>query len=85
MKKIWAILLIVFVSFGIIFTGCTNPSSSEDNGPIEVSIFSRPVPERNGLNAEGKKVDWLDVTSFCCYYGAYDEKMNNYDVDICES
>ena len=86
MKELAIMLLALCLSLAVIFTGCNGVgSSSQESGPIEVSIFSRPLPERNGLTAEGKKVDWLDVSSFCCYYGAYDEKMNNYDVAICES
>ena len=86
MKKLAVMLLALCLSFTAIFMGCNGDgSSSQESGPIEVSIFSRPLPERNGLTAEGKKVDWLDVSSFCCYYGAYDEKMTNYDVAICES
>ena len=83
MKKLTALLLLICLFFT--FVACDQTSSEGAGGPVEISIFSRPLPERNGLTAEGKKVDWLDVSSFCCYYGAYDEKMTNYDVAICES
>ena len=87
MKKFAVALLALCLSFITLFIGCNNEesSSTQDDGTVEVSIFSRPLPERNGLNAQGKKVDWLDVSSFVCYYGQYDEKMTEFDVAICES
>lgn len=88
MKKFAVALLALLLSFATVFVGCGDngdSSSSQDEGVREVSIFSRPLPKRNGLNAQGKKVDWLDVSSFVCYYGQYDEKMTNFDVAICES
>ncbi len=87
MKVLSAILLTFCLTFCAVFAGCNETSNQDSLGleEVEVSIFSRPLPERNGLTEEGKKVDWLDVSSFCCYYGAYDEKMNNFDVAICES
>lgn len=81
MKSVLTFLLAVLLAFSCMgLVAC-----QQDGGTVEVSIFSRPLPERNGLNEDGKKVDWLDVSSFCCYYGAFDEKMTNYDVAICES
>lgn len=54
--------------------------------PRNISIFSRPLADRShGFTKAGKKVEWLDVESFSCYYGVYDQKQENYDVAICES
>lgn len=86
MKSLWVLLLTFCLTFCAIFTGCNNgDNSTVEVKEVEVSIFSRPLPERNGFTQDGKKVEWLDVSSFCCYYGAYDEKMTNFDVAICES
>lgn len=81
MKKIVSVIMAVCVA---LFCGLTVGCSAGDR-TVEVSIFSRPSAKRGSLTAEGKKVEWLDVESFCCYYGAYDQKMENYDVAICES
>ncbi len=81
-KKLILLLLLISLSVSSVFgTACDKPPA----GPQEISIFSRPVTERNGLNEDGKKCDWLDVASFSCYYGAYTEEMTNFDVAICES
>lgn len=76
MKRFVSALLAVCMIIGcVVLVGCAKPTS----------IFSRPLAKRDKLTADGKKVEWLDVASFCTYYGVYDEKMNNFDVAICES
>lgn len=81
MKKITSIITAVCAAVCCAFAvGCSDRTETE-----EISIFSRPSAARGSLTEDGKKVEWLDVESFCCYYGAYDEKMDNYDVAICES
>lgn len=81
MKRILSLIFAFLMVFALVACDQTPEGPLE----VEVSIFSRPLPERNGLNENGKKVDWLDVSSFCCYYGAYTDDMTAYDVAICES
>lgn len=72
MKKI----VLIFMMF-ILTLACT--SCGEDE---RVSIFSRPTVER----VEGKRKDWNDVSSFVCYYGAFDiEFQSLFDVIIMHS
>lgn len=48
----------------------------------QISIFSRPVVER----PEGGRKDWLDVSSFICYYGDFVyEVQSKFDVVIMHS
>ncbi len=85
MKHLIAFLTAILMAFSTtVLFACNKPTEPQIE-KVEVSIFSRPLAERNGLNAQGKKVDWLDVSSFCCYYGAFTQEMTNYDVAICES
>lgn len=85
MKHLIAFLTAVLTVFSIAGLAACTKSAESQIEKVEVSIFSRPLPERNGLNEQGKKVDWLDVSSFCCYYGAFTPEMTDYDVAICES
>lgn len=75
MKKLFSFLLIMLLAAGL-FAGC-----GEQVETVHKSIFSRPTVER----VPGVKKNWLDVDSFVCYYGAYTEDMNDFDVAICES
>ena len=50
-------------------------------GGGSLSIFSRPVVEKQA----GLKKDWLDVSSFICYYGDFVEEQKNFDVAIMHS
>lgn len=45
------------------------------------SIFSRPTVER----VAGQRKDWLDVDSFICYYGDFDDVQKEFDVAIMHS
>lgn len=76
MKKIasWLIAVCIILSC-VLLVGCAP----------HISIFSRPLAKRDKFTADGKKVEWLDVTSFSTYYGVYDEKQTHFDVAICES
>lgn len=76
MKKIASVFIAVCLALcSLILTGCEQ----------HISIFSRPLANRDKFTEDGKKVEWLDVTSFSTYYGVYDERQENYDVAICES
>lgn len=73
-EKLLLILLLMFS--GLLLTGC------ENNETIKISIFSRPVVER----VENERKDWLDVSSFICYYGPFDiEAQSKFDVAIIHS
>lgn len=74
-KKLLSVIMIAIMCSTVLF-GC-----GEITVVIKESIFSRPTVGR----IQGEKKEWLDVDTFVCYYGAYDEKMNDYDVAICES
>ena len=50
-------------------------------GGGKLSVFSRPVVEKQA----GQKKDWLDVSSFICYYGEFVEEQKNFDVAIIHS
>jgi len=88
MKKFAVVLLALCLAFTSLLVGCNNGSQTSGEPQIkdiEVSIFSRPLAKRDKFTEKGKKVEWLDVESFCCYYGAYHEDMEKFDVAICES
>lgn len=76
MKKIASMLIAICMIIGCVILAACAP---------RISIFSRPLANREKWTEDGKKVEWLDVTSFSTYYGPYDEKQENYDVAICES
>ena len=70
MKRIFLLFLTMLLAFTCV--GCDE----------QVSIFSRPVVER----PEGGRKDWLDVSSFICYYGDFVyEVQSQFDVVIMHS
>lgn len=87
MKKIMSIISAVSAAVCCtLFTGCaTRQPVQTEPTDVEISIFSRPLADRSSFTEDGKKVAWQDVESFSCYYGAYTDKQENYDVAICES
>lgn len=73
-RKIFLCLMLL-ATFALI--GCGG--GKESSGNEKVSIFSRPVVERQ----PGKRKDWNDVSSFVCYYGDFDiEFQSQFDVII---
>jgi hypothetical protein len=74
MKKKFLLVLIAMLL--LLFTGCTKKEKTE------VSIFSKPVVQKVG----NQRKDWLDVSSFICYYGDFDiEAQSKFDVAIIHS
>ncbi|MBR4761868.1 MAG: endo alpha-1,4 polygalactosaminidase [Clostridia bacterium] len=76
MVKKLLVLVMAAILCSTLFAGCEGSTVV-----VSESIFSRDTVER----VPGEKKEWLDVDNFVCYYGAYNEKMNDYDVAICES
>ena len=72
-----SILFLIVALVTLFCTGCSNQPTTK-----EISIFSRPVVERE----QGKRKDWNDVSSFVCYYGDFDiEFQSKFDVVIMHS
>ena len=68
-----SVLTLLFAA--VVSVGCST------KGSTKLSIFSRPVVEKQA----GQKKDWLDVSSFICYYGDFVEEQKNFDVAIMHS
>ena len=81
MKTKFLLLVMVLIAL-FTMVACNQPSEGGEGGTTKVSIFSRPVVERQA----GKRKDWNDVSSFVCYYGDFDiEFQSKFDVVIMHS
>lgn len=73
-NKIKKVLLVLLLLCLTVLVGCTKGK--------QTSIFSRPTVQK----VEGQRKDWLDVSSFICYYGDFDvEIQSQFDVVIMHS